>query len=115
MDSTSILAVIGIAVPIFSWAGILYQNGNRRGTIDATTKTTIEQMKKDVSSIPDLKESVADIKSIKEDVARLNRTIGNGGYSGLRGEIQSLQVHCASEMAALKEQVCNIKEKTKED
>ena len=115
MDTTSIMAVIGIAVPVVSWAGILYQNGNKRGSIDATTKATIEQMKKDVSLIPNLKESVADIKAIKEDVARLNRTIGNGGYSGLRGEIQNLQVHCASEMAALKEQVCNIKDKSKED
>ena len=115
MDSTSIMAVIGIAVPVVSWAGILYQNGNKRGAMDATTKASIEQMKKDVAQIPELKEAAADIKSIKEDVARLNRTIGNGGYSGLRGEIQSLQVHCASEMAALKEQVCNIKEKAKEE
>jgi hypothetical protein len=115
MDTTSIMAVIGIAVPVISWAGILYQNGNRRGSIDATTKATIEQMKKDVSLIPDLKESVADIKAIKEDVARLNRTIGNGGYSGLRGEIQNLQIHCAEEMAGLKAEVCNIKEKAKEE
>ena len=115
MDAADIMAVIGIAVPVISWAGILYQNGNRRGSIDAVTKTTIEQMKKDVSLIPDLKESVADIKAIKEDVARLNRTIGNGGYSGLRGEIQNLQIHCAEEMAGLKAEVCNIKDKSKED
>lgn len=89
MALEEVVVIIGIASPIIGWWILVYQNGRNRGSVDTEVK--------------------ADIKGIKEDVSKINKTLGNGGYSGIKGDIKEIQVNCAKEMAALKTEVANLK------
>lgn len=86
---TIIAAGVGIASPIVGWGILLYQNGKVRGATDTEVK--------------------ADIKVMKGDVETIKKTLGNGGYVGIKQDIQKMQVNCASEMAKVKTELENIK------
>jgi hypothetical protein len=89
MALEEVVVIIGIASPIVGWGILVYQNGRNRGAVDTEVKN--------------------DIKGIKENISNINKTLGNGGYSGIKGDIKNIQVHCAEEMSALKTEVANLK------
>lgn len=82
---------VGILSPIVGWGILLNREGKSRGKIDA-----------DVAG---------NIKTMGEDISSIKITLGNGGFTGLKGEIHSMQVNCAKDMSALKTEVTNLKEK----
>ena len=94
MALETILSITGITVPIVGWALLVYQNGKNRGSTDTEVKN--------------------DIKSIKEDLSNINKTLGNGGYSGLKGAINDMKVNCADQMSGLKVRVDALCEERRE-
>jgi len=46
-----------------------------------------------------------DIGDVKLSIANVEHTLGNGGYKGIKQDIQNIQLNCASEMADLKRQI----------
>jgi len=91
MSLETVLAIAGILSPIVGWGVIIYRDGQKRGTIDTGT--------------------AGDITKIKEDISSIKITLGNGGFTGLKGEIHTMQVNCAKEMSALQTEVANLKGK----
>jgi len=89
MALETVVVIVAIAVPIIGWGIQVYQNGKARGSVDTEMK--------------------ADIGGIKESISNINKTLGNGGYSGIKGDIKAIQIHCAEEMPALKAEVANLK------
>lgn len=47
----------------------------------------------------------AKVSHLEADVADIKKTLGNGGYAGIKGEIQAMKVHCAGAMAQLNVQL----------
>lgn len=47
------------------------------------------------------------------NVADIKMTLGNGGFSGIKQEIQTIKVQCAGDMSALREQVHNLEKKSR--
>lgn len=97
---------VGILSPIVGWGALLYQNGKNRGSVDTKVKADIESIKNDNSK---------DHEYIKESIDNLNKTIGNGGVSGLKGKINDMQIHCAHETAEIRARLSNIDAKLKEN
>lgn len=46
-----------------------------------------------------------DISAVKGSIVNIEHTLGNGGYKGIKQDVQNIQVNCAAEMADLKRQV----------
>ena len=46
-----------------------------------------------------------DISAVKGSIVHIEHTLGNGGYKGIKQDVQNIQVNCAAEMADLKRQV----------
>ncbi len=93
---------VGILSPIVGWGVLVYQNGRSRGTSDTTVKADIAAIRS---------ENNQDHEYIKQSIDNLNKTIGNGGVSGLKGEIHQMQLTCAKEMTDLKGRVNNLEDK----
>ncbi len=87
---------VGIVSPIIGWGVLIYQNGRNRGSVDAKVKADIESIKNDNSK---------DHEYIKESINNLNKTIGNGGVSGLKGELHNIQVNCAKNVTRIDERL----------
>lgn len=49
-----------------------------------------------------------DITSIKNDICSIQKTLGNGGYSGLRQAIHDMQINCAGKMANVEARMKNL-------
>ncbi len=81
---------VGILSPVVGWAILIYQNGRSRGTSDTSVKADIAAIRS---------ENNQDHEYIKASIDNLNKTIGNGGVSGLKGEIHNMQVNCAKNVA----------------
>jgi hypothetical protein len=93
---------VGILSPIVGWGVLVYQNGKSRGSLDTAVKADIAAIRS---------ENTTDHNYIKASIDTLNKTIGNGGVSGLKGEIHQMQVNCAKEMTDLKGRVNNLEDK----
>lgn len=48
------------------------------------------------------------ITAINESIKEIKHTLGNGGYSGIKQDVQKIQVHCAEEMADVKARIENL-------
>jgi type VI protein secretion system component VasK len=46
---------------------------------------------------------------VQTDVLDIKKTLGNGGYTGIKQDIQKMQVNCAKEMAEVKTELSNLK------
>lgn len=62
-----------------------------------------------------------DVGELKEDVKDIKKTLGNGGYAGIKGDIQEIKSNCRFEMAILKQEVetnspriCKLEDKVNE-
>jgi hypothetical protein len=75
------VSVVAIAITVSGWAAVYVKGIKVRAELDTNTKNDIIQ----------LKTSVEEIK----------KTLGNGGFSGLRGDIQEMRVNCAESMASI--------------
>ena len=71
----TVAAVIGVAV---GW----YKSGKSRGAYEAAMRGRIKQL--------------------ESDAGEIKHIIGNGGFGGIRADIQSIKLNCAGEMAVLK-------------
>lgn len=49
------------------------------------------------------------VDKIQEDVGDIKKTIGNGGYVGIKQDVQAIKLNCAKEMAELKTKVDDLK------
>jgi len=91
MDALYIaVGIIGIVSPIVGWGLLIYKDGKGRGRMDAGIKTLVD------------------------DVSSIKKTLGNGGYTGLKGNIHNIQVNCAREMASVNEKVAGLMRKNNE-
>jgi gas vesicle protein len=46
-----------------------------------------------------------DVGDVKSDISEIKKTLGNGGYKGIKGDIDTIKSNCGIEMASLKKQV----------
>jgi polyhydroxyalkanoate synthesis regulator phasin len=46
-----------------------------------------------------------DVSEVKSDISEIKKTLGNGGYKGIKGDIEAIKSNCGVEMATLKKQV----------
>lgn len=90
---------VGIISPIIGWGVLVYQNGKSRGVMDT-------ELKAEIKAVSD--QNTQDHNYIKSSIDNLNKTIGNGGVSGLKGEIHQMQVNCAQRMAKVEERLDNL-------
>lgn len=49
-----------------------------------------------------------DIDEIKKTVTNIEHTLGNGGFGGIKEQIQKIQISCAGEMADHKARIENL-------
>jgi peptidoglycan hydrolase CwlO-like protein len=96
----SVISAVGVIWGIISLSTTM--NKNRKEAIEARDK----EIKNHMETWTNMSR---DIQQVKEDVTEIKHTVGNGGVGGLKGEIQTLRLHCAEEMATLKNEVCNLK------
>jgi hypothetical protein len=46
-------------------------------------------------STSDLMEMKGEIKTLKTDLSEVKKSIGNGGFAGIKGELQEIKIACA--------------------
>ncbi len=88
-----------VVVNIAGW--IIAENRNKKNAAEAATaaaKTHAVEMTQLNNKVDQVQTDVGDIK----------KTIGNGGYVGIKQDVQAIKLHCAGEMADLKARVSNI-------
>jgi hypothetical protein len=80
--------IIGIIAPVIAWAILLVNSAKARANQDTTVKDELKSLKEGQTHI-------------KDDLSEIKKTIGNGGYGGLKADIHRIEI----EMSSLKEQV----------
>ena len=83
-----IAIIIGIIAPIIAWSILLLNSVKTRANQDTSVKDELKSLKEGQNHI-------------KDDLADIKKTIGNGGYGGLKADIHRIEI----EMSSLKEQV----------
>ena len=86
LESIAILA--GVLSPVVGWGILVYRDGHARGKVDAVIEEKLSR--------------------IHQDIIDLKQTIGNGGYSGLRGEVEEIKLHCAETTGKLSAQISQL-------
>lgn len=106
--------VAGICSPIIGWVMVARKADRGNATREANTNNALTN---NANALKELREShEKSNKEIKDNQTNaykrfetqlqdIKQTIGNGGFTGLKGEIQNLQINCAREMAELKTSV----------
>lgn len=94
--------VVGLVSPVVGWGILLYQNGKNMGSVDTQVKADISNIKNDQTEI-------------KEDIATINKTLGNGGYAGIKGTLHEIEVECAKKTTGFETRIKQLEAHRRED
>ncbi len=98
-DTQTAIEVIGFLVTV---GAIIWRSaGDRKKAelTDTALNTKIDNLESKLSDKIDANSKVTD---------ELKKTIGNGGYSGIKHEIETIKINCAANMAKVGEQITTL-------
>ena len=102
--SPDAIAFIGsgtvIVVNIVGWA--IAENRNKKNA-EAAANSASQKSAVEMANLSNK------LDGVQGDVTDIKHTIGNGGYTGIKGDIKAIQLNCAKEMAEVKVEIANIK------
>lgn len=90
-----------VGVNVIGW--VISENRNKV----SIQKAAIEAAKTTATEMTSLTDK---LDGVQKDVTDIKRTIGNGGYVGIKQDVAAIKLNCASEMASLKTEVANLKD-----
>jgi len=88
-----------IGVNIIGW--VISSNRNKKSMEQAAA----EAAKTHAVEMTELNNKVGIVQT---DVSDIKKTIGNGGYVGIKQDVAAIKLNCAGEMAGLKVRVGNL-------